>query len=82
MINQIGKKGKAWIKARNEFIKKSVASGRIEIEFGGSPEGRCEVCGEWNYLDVDHIVSRGRGGSNEEDNLQFVCRKCHTEKHN
>ena len=82
MIKQIGKKGKAWLKARKAFIEKSIESGRIIIGFESYPEGRCEICKQWKYLDVDHKISRGRGGSNEDDNLQFLCRDCHSEKHN
>lgn len=82
MIKQIGKKGKAWIKARKAFVDKAVKSGRVVRELYNSPEGRCEICKEWHYLEVDHRLSRGRGGSNEEYNLQLVCRKCHSEKHN
>jgi 5-methylcytosine-specific restriction enzyme A len=30
--------------------------------------------------DVDHVVSRARGGSNALTNLQSLCRRCHLRK--
>jgi 5-methylcytosine-specific restriction protein A len=30
--------------------------------------------------DVDHVVSRGQGGSEGDDNLQALCRACHKAK--
>ena len=37
---------------------------------------RCVCCGEREYLEVDHIISIENGGSNEEKNLQTLCRAC------
>jgi ATP adenylyltransferase len=50
---------------------------------------RCELCGvadgDANYeerlpLHVDHIVPRSKGGSNDLDNLQVLCRACNLGK--
>ncbi len=41
----------------------------------------CEICGA-KATDIHHIDARGMGGSKTKDfieNLQAVCRKCHTE---
>ena len=51
----------------------------------------CQLCIRQNKLtaatDVDHIVSKSAGGSENESNLQSLCRKCHKiktakERHN
>lgn len=48
-------------------------------------QGRCEACGisnEERALEVDHIVPRTMGGSNDFSNLQALCSKCNAEKLN
>jgi ATP adenylyltransferase len=45
--------------------------------------GRCEACGissAERALEVDHIVPRSRGGSNELWNLQALCSLCNVQK--
>ncbi len=42
--------------------------------------GVCAGCGEDGAVEVDHIVSRRRGGSNDYTNLQALCRGCHVRK--
>lgn len=76
----IGKAGLKWIKDRKKLIAKSLDEGRISFIFG-TIQGICEICKEWKELDPDHIVSRGRGGNNNPENIQWICRDCHEEKH-
>lgn len=48
-------------------------------------KGRCALCGatvKERLLDVDHIIPRSRGGSNEYENLQILCSKCNRSKGN
>lgn len=42
--------------------------------------GVCARCGDDGACEVDHIVSRRRGGTNEYTNLQALCRVCHAHK--
>lgn len=45
--------------------------------------GRCEACGVSaliRALEVDHIVPRARGGSNDIENLQALCSTCNVQK--
>jgi 5-methylcytosine-specific restriction endonuclease McrA len=40
----------------------------------------CKYCGSTESLEVDHIIPLARGGSNELDNLQILCKKCNRKK--
>ena len=44
--------------------------------------GRCGLCGVVvdSLFDVDHIVPRADGGSDEDSNLQVLCLHCHRVK--
>lgn len=42
--------------------------------------GRCVECGATEYLEYDHIVPVAKGGSNGENNIQLLCRKCNLKK--
>ena len=45
----------------------------------------CQLCGvsrDEARLEVDHIVPRSKGGSNEPDNLQVLCGRCNRAKGN
>lgn len=42
---------------------------------------RCEKCGRRGVrLELDHIIPIADGGTNEESNLQLLCRPCHLKK--
>ena len=44
----------------------------------------CQVCKASGRLtpatEVDHVVSKARGGSDDPSNLRGICRKCHATK--
>ena len=45
----------------------------------GQQEGHCAGCGEHfqsRHLEVDHIISRGKGGTDHIENLQLLCGNC------
>jgi 5-methylcytosine-specific restriction endonuclease McrA len=47
---------------------------------------KCRGCGkdmDWSYewIDVHHVVHRGKGGSDDLDNLILLCRDCHNNQH-
>jgi len=44
-------------------------------------QGRCARCGRYDpKFEVDHIVALWSGGKDELDNVQTLCRHCHTRK--
>ena len=40
----------------------------------------CGVSGDFNALEVDHIIAIKDGGNNDESNLQTLCYKCNMDK--
>lgn len=40
----------------------------------------CVACGADSDLTIDHIHPQSKGGGNQFDNLQTLCRKCNTKK--
>lgn len=34
---------------------------------------RCALCDSMQYLQIHHIIPRGKGGNNEPDNLITLC---------
>lgn len=41
---------------------------------------RCQLCGSTDDLCIDHIVPVSKGGGDELDNLQVLCRSCNSRK--
>lgn len=57
--------------------------GTLRYEVIKRAHGRCEACGvsnEERALQVDHIVPRSKGGSNDVSNLQALCSVCNAQK--
>jgi 5-methylcytosine-specific restriction endonuclease McrA len=41
---------------------------------------RCQECGSWHDLTIDHILPVIRGGENALENLRALCRSCNSRK--
>jgi len=62
---------------------KEPVPGTVRYEVLKRARFRCELCGckaNDRALEVDHIIPRNRGGTNEISNLQALCYKCNAEK--
>jgi hypothetical protein len=58
-------------------------SGTLRYEVLKRARFRCELCGvsaDVRALEVDHIVPRSRGGTDDPDNLQALCYRCNAMK--
>jgi 5-methylcytosine-specific restriction endonuclease McrA len=44
-------------------------------------KAKCENCGTHNNLSINHIKPLALGGTNNAENLQILCRKCHDGYH-
>ena len=58
-------------------------SGRTRYDVLKSAKSRCLMCGKSNEdraIEVDHIVPRNKGGSDDISNLQALCVSCNSSK--
>lgn len=76
-MKKVGKKQKAWLRARHKIIKRAIAEGRIEVNQKGHIRGYCEDCGKYRHLTPDHKRKRSLGGKDIYENIDWVCVKCH-----
>lgn len=43
---------------------------------------RCAYCKSIKNLEIDHIIPLSRGGKEDEDNMQVLCKPCNRKKSN
>lgn len=53
---------------------------RVRTAIYERDEYSCIACGATENLSLDHIYPHSRGGSDEPENLQTMCRKCNSRK--
>jgi diadenosine tetraphosphate (Ap4A) HIT family hydrolase/5-methylcytosine-specific restriction endonuclease McrA len=68
---------------KHRKLSEGYISGTIRYEVLKRAKSRCELCGvsaEVKALEVDHIVPRNKGGTDDESNLQALCYSCNAMK--
>ena len=85
-----------WQKATEEYYKikpnkgtynkRRVISGTTRQNVLMRDNYTCQICGatvkDGAKLEIDHIIPQSKGGTNDENNLQVLCKQCNCEKHN
>jgi len=74
-----------YLDIRNPFGESNLDAvpGSVRFDVLRRAGGRCELCGASSrdiQIDVDHIIPRAKGGSNDPSNLQALCRTCNAQK--
>lgn len=76
-------------KIHNEYLQ-SVKNLRMFISVNrkeileriGNRDGfLCHNCGSTDKLEIDHVIPLSRGGTNDDGNLQILCKSCNCKKH-
>lgn len=67
-----------WIPRRRP--KRRPISGAIRIQVFERDAYRCQRCGAWENLTVDHIVPFTAGGEDSLANFQTLCKSCNSWK--
>jgi ATP adenylyltransferase len=89
LISLCQEKLAAFLKARGQTIfdhrRKSIGyiPGTVKYEVLSRAKFRCELCGisaDERALEVDHILPRNFGGSDDPSNLQSLCYSCNAMK--
>jgi diadenosine tetraphosphate (Ap4A) HIT family hydrolase/5-methylcytosine-specific restriction endonuclease McrA len=68
---------------KHRKLSEGYISGTIRYEVLKRAKFRCELCGisaDVKALEVDHIVPRNKGGTDDESNLQALCYSCNAMK--
>ncbi len=55
-------------------VKKSKAQSRREVFLKSN--NKCDNCGSGFALEIDHILPKAQGGSDNPENLRLLCRSC------
>jgi len=59
-----GRGGRAWRRKREQILHRDLYT--------------CQSCGRVTpELEVDHIINKAQGGSDDDNNLQTLCAPCH-----
>lgn len=68
---------------QHRMLSEGLISGTIRYEVLKRAKFRCELCGisaESKSLQVDHIIPRNKGGSDDSSNFQSLCYSCNAMK--
>jgi hypothetical protein len=72
---------KNWLFDPSEAWKEwNTIKNRISEDIYARDGKKCRQCGTTIDLIVTHIIPLARGGTNDPDNLQVLCRSCNAER--
>jgi len=80
MAEYLERRSDPWAHRRNAV---GYIPGSLRYDILKRAGGRCEACGisaELKALEVDHIVPRNKGGTDDLSNLQALCYTCNAQK--
>ena len=63
-----------------QSAKRKPIPGKTRLEVFERDAYRCVICQSWQDLTIDHIHPVSRGGTNDPNNLQTMCRLCNSAK--
>ncbi len=55
----------------------------IKRQLFGMQEGRCSLCKheiDFRHMEVDHVITKAKGGPDDDTNLQLLCGHCNRVK--
>jgi hypothetical protein len=66
--------------ACRDAANKAIADSRLRKQVFERDGHRCKICKRMDCLSIDHIIPVSKGGTNDLDNLQTLCRPCNSAK--
>ena len=77
-MNGMNNNKRNFIHKPNGKIKRNVSESKKKY-IASNQKWRCSHCNNMldNTYEVDHIIALYRGGNNELNNLEALCRNCH-----
>lgn len=60
----------------NMRAKESASILKRRVTIYDKAKGACEICQSTYALEIDHIVPKAKGGSDDSENLRLLCRSC------
>ena len=81
-INKVDRKHRKWTRFKNEYrpANKSYIPKATRKAVSIRDNYSCVKCGVAENLHIDHEIALSRGGSNDIDNLQVLCKDCNLRK--
>lgn len=70
----------SWVRDQPTLFDTTPVTGKVRVETFTRCGNVCLHCGATEDLTIDHIVPRVRGGTNDPENLQVLCRSCNSKK--